>query len=193
GGYWCGTGFARDFGGNDQRIGATRRLYNGGRRTQRMFQRFGCGYGCHYSAGFLFDDQGNDTYNGTIMGTGFAWDVSIGVLCDFGGNDQYLASGGHTQGSGAQAGLGLLFDYDGDDYYKGYGQGRASAGISYHNLPQCGGNFGFVIDYGGEDKYGCRAKNNSYIMRASSGGFLIDRPRRAETAEKPDPEVSVGG
>jgi len=50
-----------------------------------------------------------------------------------------------------------------------------------------------VIDYGGEDKYGCRAKNNSYIMRASSGGFLIDRPRRAETAEKPDPEVSVGG
>ena len=58
GGYWCGVGFARDFGGNDQRLGATRKAYNGGPRTQRSFQRFGNGYGCHYSLGFLFDDRG---------------------------------------------------------------------------------------------------------------------------------------
>ena len=184
GGYWCGTGFARDFGGNDQRLGATRKAYNGSARSQRRFQRFSNGFGCHYALGFLFDDQGDDTYNGTIMCLGFAWDCAAGYLMDFGGNDTYSG----TQGNGAQAGFGVLFDYDGDDNYLGYRQGRASAGISYHDLPNCGGNFGFVIDYGGTDKYGCGAKNNSYLRRSSSGGFLIDRPKAepvALTAKKP--------
>lgn len=177
GGYWCGTGFARDFGGNDQRLGATRTAYNGGPRTQRRFQRFGCGYGCHYSLGFLFDDRGNDTYNATIMGVGFAWDCAVAYLFDFGGHDRYSGN----EGNGAQAGLAVLFDYDGDDVYLGAKQGRASSGVSYHDLPQCGGNFSFVIDYGGADKYGCGARNNSYVNRSSSGGFLIDRPKRKET------------
>ncbi len=177
GGYWCGTGFARDFGGNDQRLGATRTAYNGGARTQRRFQRFGCGYGCHYALGFLFDDRGNDTYNATIMGVGYAWDCAVGYLFDFGGHDRYSGN----EGNGAQAGLGVLFDYDGDDVYLGSKQGRASSGVSYHDLPQCGGNFSFVIDYGGTDKYGSGARNNSYVNRSSSGGFLIDRPKRKET------------
>ncbi|MCX7426110.1 MAG: hypothetical protein NTW96_10895 [Planctomycetia bacterium] len=180
GGYWLGMGFARDFGGNDQRLGATRQAFNGSARTERRFQRFSNGFGCHYALGFLFDDAGDDTYDGTIMGLGFAWDVSVGVLCDFAGKDKYLATGGGTQGNGAQAGLGILFDYAGDDVYSGYGQGRASSSISYHDLPQCGGNFSFVIDYGGTDKYGCGAQNNSYIERGSAGGFLIDRPKREE-------------
>ncbi len=178
GGYWCGTGFARDFGGNDQRLGATRKAYNGGPRTQRRFQRFGTGMGCHYALGFLFDDAGNDTYNGTIMGVGFSWDCAVGYLCDFGGNDRYKGN----EGNGKQAGLGVLFDYDGDDVYLGYKQGRASSGISYHSMPQCGGNFSFLIDYGGTDKYGCGARNNSYNRRGSSGGFLIDRPKQDNTS-----------
>ena len=91
GGYWCGLGFARDFGGNTQRL-ITRTAYNGGPRTQPSFQRFGCGWGCHYSLGFCFDDGGDNVYEGTIMGTGMAWDCSMGVLCDFGhGNDQFKA------------------------------------------------------------------------------------------------------
>jgi len=183
GGYWCGVGFARDFGGNDRRLGATAKAYDGGPRTQRSYQRFGMGFGCHYSLGFLFDDAGNDTYNGTIMGTGHAWDCSVGYLGDFAGDDRYESTGGLTQGNGAQAGLGVLFDYDGDDVYRGYSQGSASSGISYHTLPQCGGNFSFVVDYGGEDQYGCRARNNSYNRRSSSGGFLIDRPKE-KTAEQ---------
>ena len=195
GGYWCGTGFARDFAGNDQRLGATRKAYNGGARTQQRFQRFGCGYGCHYSLGFLFDDAGDDTYNATIMGVGFAWDCSVGYLCDFGGNDRYSGN----EGNGAQAGLGVLFDYDGDDVYMGPKQGRASASISYHDLPYCGGNFSFVVDYGGNDTYGSGAKNNSYLSRYSSGGFLIDRPKRKDaekptekTAEKTSPDTTAG-
>jgi hypothetical protein len=179
GGYWCGVGFARDFAGNDKRL-ITRKAYDGSPRTQTSFQRFGCGWGCHYSAGFLFDDAGNDVYEGTIMGTGMGWDCSFGLLCDYAGNDRYEATGGLTQGTGAQASVGILLDNDGDDVYLGYGQGYASTDISYHHLPECGGNFSFVLDYGGEDKYGCGAKNNTYIERGSSGGFLIDRPRRDE-------------
>ena len=52
--------------------------------------------------------------------------------------------------------------------------------ISYHHLPDCGGNFSFLIDYGGKDTYGCGAENNSYIQRGDVGGFLIDRPGRGE-------------
>ena len=180
GGYWCGLGFARDFGGNTQRLIA-RTAYNGGPRTQPSFQRFGCGWGCHYSLGFCFDDGGDNVYEGTIMGTGMAWDCSMGVLCDFGhGNDQFKATGGLTQGTAQQMGFGILFHYDGDDVYEGYGQGYAPSNISYHPMPACGGNFAFLIDYGGKDKYGCGADNNCYIQRGDVGGFLIDRPRRDE-------------
>jgi hypothetical protein len=133
--------------------------------------------------GFLFDDSGDDVYEGTIMGSGMAWDCSMGVLCDFAGNDQYKATGGIVQGSGAQMGMGILFDYKGNDTYEGYGQGYASPSISYHHLPDCGGNFSFLIDYGGKDEYGCGAENNSYIQRGDVGGFLIDRPQRDEVDE----------
>jgi len=191
GGYWCGMGFARDFGGNDRRLGATKREYDGSPRRERDFQRFSNGYGCHYSLGFLFDDEGDDEYAGNIMCVGFAWDASVGYLCDFGGNDTYTG----TQGNGAQAGFAVLFDYSGDDNYRGYRQGRASGGMTYHNLPEAGGNFGFVIDYGGTDKYGSGARNNSYLQRSSAGGFLIDRPERDkghETAEKPATLTATG-
>ncbi len=177
GGYWLGLGMVRDFAGNDRRLGATEKTFHRGPRAESRFQRFGNGFGCHYALGFCFDDAGDDTYDGTIMGTGFAWDLSVGVLCDFGGNDHYRAKGGGTQGNGAQAGLGVLFDYDGDDTYDGTGQGYASTSISYHPVPTCGGNFSFLVDYGGRDKYGCGARNDSITQR-NSGGFLIDRPRR---------------
>jgi hypothetical protein len=193
GGYWCGLGFARDFGGNDKRL-ICRKAFDGGERSERLFQRFGCGWGCHYALGFCFDDRGDDVYEGTIMGLGMGWDCSVGVLCDFGGKDRYEATGGLTQGCGAQASLGVLFDYQGDDVYLGYGQGYAPPSISYHDLPECGGNFSFVVDYGGNDKYGCGAQNNSIIQRGARGGFLIDRPGRGEanvTVDKPSTTVSA--
>ena len=171
GGYWLGMGFARDFGGNDRRLGGTLKGYDGGPRTQAMFQRFGCGFGCHYALGFCFDDEGDDTYGGTIMCLGFAWDLSVGVLCDLGGNDHYEATGGGTQGQGAQASMGILFDYNGNDIYEGDGQGYANPGISYHPLPQCGGNFSFLIDYGGKDSYGCGDQNNTENVRGALGRF----------------------
>jgi hypothetical protein len=190
GGYWLGVGFARDFSGNDRRLGSTQKEYNGGHRAQPIFDRFSCGFGCHYALGFCFDDKGNDTYGGTIMGLGFAWDCSNGFLCDFAGDDRYEATGGLTEGDGAQAGLGVLLDYKGNDNYQGYNQGYASPGISYHSLPRCGGNFSFLIDYGGTDTYGCGIQNNSYTRRGCEGGFLIDRPLQEEVDVKKVPEAA---
>jgi hypothetical protein len=83
GGYWQGAGFARDFSGNDRRLGGTRKAFDGSPRAETMFDRFTCGFGCHYAIGFCFDDSGDDTYGGTIMGLGFSWDCSNGFLCDF--------------------------------------------------------------------------------------------------------------
>ena len=177
GGYWCGLGFARDFGGNTKRL-ITRTAFDGGPRQQPSFQRFGCGWGCHYAMGFLFDDSGDDVYEGTIMGTGMAWDCSMGVLCDFAGNDHYTATGGLTQGTGAQMGFGILFDYRGDDVYEGYGQGYASPSISYHDLPACGGNFSFLIDYGGKDQVRLR-RREQYLHSARRRGRLFDRSAAA--------------
>ncbi len=192
GGYWCGLGFARDFAGNDRRVGGTKAAYNGGRRAEPDFVRFGCGWGCHYALGFLFDDAGDDLYTGTIMSVGFAWDLAVGYLIDFAGDDVYIGN----QGNGAQAGLGVLFDYNGDDDYRGNRQGYASSGMTYHELSQAGGNFSFLIDYGGTDKYGSGAKNNGYLQRGWSGGFIIDRPRRDElpeqAAEKPAGQRNTG-
>ncbi|MDZ7620092.1 MAG: hypothetical protein U1E05_24075, partial [Patescibacteria group bacterium] len=189
GGYWLGVGIARDFAGNDQRLGATRVAFDGKPRTQRRYQRFGNGFACHYALGFLFDDEGDDVYGGNIMSTGFGWDLGVGVLADFAGNDRYEAAGQHAQGSGAQASVGILFDHEGDDVYLGRGQGYASPSISYHPMPRCGGNFGFVIDYGGDDQYGSGARNNAYTVRGSQGGFVIDRPKIGETegGEEPVP------
>ncbi len=192
GGYWTGMGFARDFAGNDRRVGGTKTAYHGGRRAERDFVRFGCGWACHYALGFLFDDAGDDLYTGTIMSTGFAWDLAVAYLIDFDGNDTYHGN----QGNGAQAGLGVLFDYNGDDQYHGNRQGYAAPTMTYHPIREAGGNFSFLIDYGGNDKYGSGAQNNSYLQRGSRGGFIIDRPRRDEVttpiAEKPAGRDAAG-
>ncbi|MDR2439763.1 MAG: hypothetical protein LBE12_10400 [Planctomycetaceae bacterium] len=183
GGYWLGVGFVRDFDGNDKRYGSTLMAYSGGPRTQNQWTRFANGFGCHYSLGYCFDDNGDDFYGGTIMGTGMAWDLSIGYLCDFNGSDKFTATGGMTQGVGAEGSIGILFTYGGDDQFSGRNQAYSSNNITYHLPSNCGGNFSFLINYGGTDKYGCGAANNSYVQRGSTGGFLIDRPTDREAEE----------
>lgn len=182
GGYWLGIGFARDFGGNDIRHGTTLNAYNGGPRSQSRWTRFANGFGCHYSLGYCFDDNGNDTYGGTIMGTGMAWDLSIGFLCDFNGDNRFTATGGMTQGVGAEGSIGVLFCYGGNDTFLGRNQAYASPSITYHSPSNCGSNFSFLINYGGNNQYGCGARKGSYTQRGTSGGYLIDRPTQEEEA-----------
>lgn len=179
GGYWLAIGIARDFAGNDKRVGATSNAYDRSSRTQPRFQRFGNGWGCHYAVGALIDDRGDDSYDGSIMGTGFAWDLSVGYLIEMSGDDQYLARAGGVQGQGAQASLGVLYDFEGNDTYRGTSQGYSSSSITYHPYPTCGGNFSFVIDYGGTDEYGSRSRNNAVTRRGMSG-FVVDRPKQEE-------------
>ncbi|MDR2169378.1 MAG: hypothetical protein LBP59_04480 [Planctomycetaceae bacterium] len=181
GGYWLGAGFARDFKGNDVRHGTTLTAYNGTNRRENKWTRFANGFGCHYSVGYCFDDEGDDVYGGTIMGTGMAWDLSMGYLCDFNGNNKFTATGGMTQGVGAEGSIGVLFTYGGNDAFSGRNQAYASGNISYHSVANCGSNFSFVINYGGTDTYGSGAKNNAYAQRGSTGGFLIDRPTSSES------------
>ena len=175
GGYWCGMGFARDFGGNSQRLIA-RTAFNGGPRTEALFQRFGCGWGCHYSLGFLFDDGGNSLYEGTIMGAGMGWDCSVGALCSLGEKDHIKTTGGLTQGVGAQASLGVLYHYGNDAVYEGGSPAYASPGISYHKFPACGGNFSFVINEKGNSTFNFGGQQRTRLEPEAGGP--PDRPER---------------
>ena len=134
GGYWCGLGFARDFGGYSKRLIARKNFY-GSDRTETLFQRFGCGWGCHYAQGFCFDDKGHSTFEGSIMGSGMGWDCSLGALCVFGGDNHFEAANSLVQGCGAQGSLGILYQYGDDSDFKGYGQGYASSNL---DVPQPG-------------------------------------------------------
>jgi len=185
GGYWLGIGIARDFGGNDIRHGTTTVTYDGrprpGPGVQARWTRFANGWGCHYALGYCFDDGGNDVYGGQIMGTGMAWDLAYGVLCDFNGSGQYTATGNMTQGVGAEASIGILFSYGGNDTFASRSQGLAGANVTYHP-PAAGGNFSFLINYGGENTYGSKVARHSYAQRGTPSGFLIDRPTEKEAA-----------
>jgi len=186
GGYWLGVGIARDFGGNDMRHGTTLATYNGtqrvpGNRVEAKWTRFANGFGCHYSLGFCFDDGGDDLYGGMIMGTGMAWDLAYGILCDFNGSGRYTATGNMTQGVGAEGSIGILYSYGGNDTFASRSQGLASGSVTYHP-PACGGNFSFLVNYGGENTYGSKVPRHSYAQRGTPSGFLIDRPTEKEAA-----------
>ena len=187
GGYWMGVGVARDFAGNDIRYAATSTRYDGSQRVQGRWQRFGCGFGCHYAVGYLFDDQGDDAYNGTIMGLGMGWDLGAGFLVDFLGDDAFEATGGLTQGAGGEGSVGVLMNYRGADIYRGNNQGYASSHLTYHSPSDCGANYSFVVDHGGNDQYGCRAGNNAVSTRGMTTGFIIDRPAPNE----PQPQTQA--
>jgi len=194
GGYWCGLGFARDFGGYSKRLIA-RKNYYGSDRTESLFQRFGCGWGCHYAQGFCFDDKGHSTFEGSIMGSGMGWDCSLGALCVFGGDNHFEAANSLVQGCGAQGSLGILYQYGDGSEFKGYGQGYASSNLTYHHASDCGGNFSFLVSYGAGNTFGCGAQEHSIVQRGTSGGFLISRPRHDQptpTANRPGPKTTAG-
>ena len=188
GGYWCGLGFARDFAGDNQYLARPTRPTTAS-RSEPQFQRFGCGFGCHYSLGFCFADAGNNYHRGTIMNQGFGWDCSVGVLCDFGGNRQVQGQpgGNSAHGQAPRAAWASSSTTAATTTYVGYGQGFANPGINYHDPPQCGGNFSFLVDYGGKSTFGCGAQSHAYMQPCRTGGFLIDRPRQDEvkTVSKP--------
>ncbi len=174
GGYWFAAGFMRDFGGNDQRLGSTRTAFDGSERKPARFMRWGVGFGCHYAAGYLFDDKGDDLYLADFAGVAFAWDLAIAVICDFEGNDRYV-SPGHGAATAANAGLAVLYDAAGDDVYQGAPPATVKQNTDYHPDQKTGGNFAFLIDGKGQDQYPGNLENGGEYERGWAGGFLIDR------------------
>jgi hypothetical protein len=173
GGYWFSLGFARDFGGNDQRVGSTRTAWDGGERNEKRFLRWGLGFGCHYAAGFLFDDAGDDSYECETAGLAFGWDVATGALCDFAGHDRYK---GGSMGNAANASVAILLDAAGADRYVSGRFGRANPQVDYHPAVRAGGNFSFVVDLGGSaDEYPAGVTNNAAQHQGWAGGILLDR------------------
>ena len=176
GGYWFAVGIARDFAGHDRRKGSGTIVWDGSPRTVRPFVRWGPAYGCHYAAGFVFDDGGDDLYIGTTAGPCFAWDLAVAVLCDASGDDEYQ---GHNLGCAAQGGMAMLWDGAGRDHYRDFGSRRigwADPIIAYHPDLATNANFTFVFDEGGaEDVWESGISNRSSHVRGWAGGVLVDR------------------
>ena len=173
GAYWFAVGIARDFSGNDRRLGSTRLAHDGSEREQPIYLRWGVGWQAHYGLGFVIDDEGDDQYGGNIVGLAFSWDVGLAALLDLDGNDQYLID--HSQAHAQEVGLAILFDVAGDDTYRCPNPGSAAAAVSYHPMPECGGNFAFAVDYGGNDTRVNGPRNDCDLEVGWPGGFLIDR------------------
>ncbi|HVF09513.1 MAG TPA: hypothetical protein VNA16_01850, partial [Abditibacteriaceae bacterium] len=173
GGYWFALGFARDFGGNDQRVGSTRTAWDGSPRTEARFLRYGNGFGVHYAAGYLFDDTGNDIYFADFAGVGFAWDIGITSIIDMAGNDRYESGSG--VGACFNSGLSMLFDAKGDDTYISGNAGSASEKSEYHPDEPHAYNFAYILDLQGQDTYPADITNNRETERGWPGGLVIDR------------------
>lgn len=172
GGYWFAVGIARDFGGNDLRVGSTRMNWDGTPRVEKPFVRYGPAYGCHFAMGFVFDDAGNDLYTGTSAGVGFSWDIALGALFDAEGNDRYVGGNG---GNASESSFSILADGAGDDVYKQGKPGWATAVSTYHPVVSNKSNFAFTYDRGGRDEWACGLSNGQSRAQGWAGGILIDR------------------
>jgi hypothetical protein len=130
-----------------------------------MSQGFGFGIRPDLAGGIgiIFDETGNDFYNGGVYCQGSAYYYSLGILIDLEGNDSYNAVY-YPQGSGIHLAAGFLYDEQGDDvYYSRFGPGQG-AGHDY--------GVGFLIDKSGNDCYSIDGGNGFAIN--NSVGIFID-------------------
>ncbi|MGB0653523.1 MAG: hypothetical protein ACPGQL_10020 [Thermoplasmatota archaeon] len=135
----------------------------GGNDLYNPIAQDGGGGGCgitgagYFGVGFLFDDLGNDRYNGERRGmNGGAYRGGIGFLLDGFGNDRYYGGDvGANGGAGGvlfftteyvrAGGIGTLIDGQGTDRYHAWAQG-VNGGAHMAGL-------GFLADLRGNDQY----------------------------------------
>ena len=105
----------------------------------------------------VIDLGGDDTYRGQTDFAVGAGCMSVGLICDYGGNDQYLGKS-FSVGS-AYFGLGIIYDAAGDDLYSGdtHVQGAGTFGI------------GLVIDEAGRDRYDASAYAQGFGFTQGAG------------------------
>ena len=121
----------------------------------------------HQAFGLLSDMGGDDHYwSMTATAQGAAWDQSIALLFDGGGNDVYRA-GALSQGAAAQQSCALLHDISGDD-----AQGAAGDNNYHFASEDPVYSLGVLLDEAGADRYSTRLKNGQRRIR--SQGASID-------------------
>lgn len=151
--YCQGMGFVRGIGGlvdhdgNDSYIVQPKykEFFHPGNHYQSLSQGFAIGLRPHMSGGFGFicDYGGNDSYVADFFAQGSSYWWSLGLIYDKSGNDLY-SSYQYAQGAGAHMSLGMLLDCDGDDVYRSHGVCQG-----------CGHDYscGWLLDRGGDDIY----------------------------------------
>ena len=113
--------------------------------------------------GILYDQKGNDHYNGGVYAQGVAYWYALGILIDKQGNDFYDAVY-YPQGSGIHLAGGFLFDQEGEDHYHSkHGPGQGAA----HDYA-----VGYLVDREGNDSYSVEGGNG--LGLTNSVGIFID-------------------
>ncbi|MBT3755998.1 MAG: hypothetical protein HOG24_06940, partial [Candidatus Cloacimonetes bacterium] len=115
-----GYGLLHDTGGDDTyRTGGE---YLHAPLLPNDYQSFSHGFGMGWrpraggGIGVLYDENGNDFYDGEVFCEGSAYWYSLGILVDGGGNDSYNAAQ-YAQGAGIHLAVGALWERGGDDQY----------------------------------------------------------------------------
>lgn len=146
-GYWFGAGILYDESGND----TYKSIY------------FTQGSAAHYAIGALIDENGDDIHNlyykaGAALG--FGWDITVALLLDKNGDDQYKADM-ISIGCAEINSIAMFFDLNGNDSYtfpeKGLGLGASDTrgkinpeiGDMRYRMP----SIGIFIDIHGLDAY----------------------------------------
>ncbi|MBW6515032.1 MAG: HEAT repeat domain-containing protein [Candidatus Cloacimonetes bacterium] len=162
-----GTGLLIDHSGNDLYYAGGKYLHAPLRPDdyRSMAQGFGFGVRPDWGGGIgiLYDESGNDSYEGAVYAQGVGYWYALGILLDSGGNDTFNAVQ-YAQGSGIHLAGGFLYNAEGDDtYYSRFGPGQG-AGHDYA--------VGFFIDRAGDDHYSIDGGNG--LGLTNSVGIFLD-------------------
>ncbi len=117
-----------------------------------LSQGFGFGVRPYLGGGIgvLYDQTGNDVYQGAVYSQAVAYWYALGIIIDKTGNDFYTAVY-YPQGSGIHLAGGFLYDEEGEDhYYSKHGPGQGAA----HDYA-----VGYLIDRKGNDIYSVEGGN----------------------------------
>ncbi len=143
-----GYGILHDTGGDDTyRTGGA---YLHAPLLPNDYQSFSHGFGMGWrpraggGIGVLYDEGGNDFYDGEVFCEGSSYWYSLGILVDGGGNDSYNAAQ-YAQGAGIHLSVGALWEQGGDDQYHSR---NGVVGGTAHDL-----SVAMLIDENGDDNY----------------------------------------
>ncbi len=163
-----GYGLLHDTGGDDTyRTGGE---YLHAPLLPNDYQSFSHGFGMGWrpraggGIGVLYDEAGNDFYDGEVFCEGSSYWYSLGILVDGGGNDSYNAAQ-YAQGAGIHLSVGALWEQGGDDQYHSR---NGVVGGTAHDL-----SVAMFVDESGDDSY--MVSGGYGISLTNSFALFIDK------------------